>query len=48
MGLEIERKYRVINDNWKRAVEAESRLKQGYLTAESALAIRVRIDGERA
>jgi adenylate cyclase len=48
MALEIERKYLVINDNWKSAVEAETALKQGYLTAQPDLAIRVRIDGAQA
>jgi adenylate cyclase len=48
MAREIERKYRVINENWKSAVEAEATLKQGYLTAQPDLAIRVRIDGAQA
>lgn len=48
MGLEIERKYLVINDNWKSAVEGESVLKQGYLTAQPEVTVRVRIAGERA
>ncbi len=48
MGLEIERKFLVANDRWKAGVEGESRLKQGYLTAQPGLAIRVRIDGDRA
>ena len=48
MGLEIERKYRVVNDSWKSAVESESVLKQGYLVAQPEVAIRVRIDGKRA
>ncbi len=48
MGLEIERKFLVINDRWKAGVESESALKQGYLAAQPGLAIRVRIDGDRA
>jgi adenylate cyclase len=48
MALEIERKYLVINENWKSAVEAEAVLKQGYLTAQPDLTVRVRIDGEKA
>jgi adenylate cyclase len=48
MGLEIERKFLVINDGWRPFVESESRLKQGYLTALPALSIRVRIAGEQA
>ncbi len=48
MGVEIERKFLVVNDHWKRAAESESRLKQGYLAAQPGLAIRVRIDAGRA
>ncbi len=43
MAVEIERKFLVINDNWRAQVESESTLKQGYLTAEEQLSIRVRI-----
>jgi adenylate cyclase len=48
MGVEIERKFLVVNDDWKPFVESESQLKQGYLTTQSALTIRVRIAGGRA
>ena len=48
MGLEIERKFRVVNDNWKSSVESRAVLKQGYLAASEDLAIRVRIEGEQA
>lgn len=48
MAVEIERKFLVINDNWRSNVESESSLKQGYLTAEAGLAIRVRISGGKA
>jgi adenylate cyclase len=48
MGLEIERKFLVVNDDWRSCVESETGLKQGYLTAQKALTIRVRIDGDRA
>jgi adenylate cyclase len=48
MGMEIERKFLVVNDNWRSRVESESVLKQGYLTAQPTIAVRVRIDGEKA
>jgi adenylate cyclase len=48
MALEIERKYLVINENWKSAVAAETVLKQGYLAAQPDLTVRVRIDGAQA
>lgn len=43
MAVEIERKFLVINDDWKAQVEGESSLKQGYLSAEKDLSVRVRI-----
>ncbi len=48
MGLEIERKFLVVNDGWRSSVESEAVLKQGYLTAQKDLAIRVRIDGDQS
>jgi adenylate cyclase len=48
MGVEIERKFLVKNDNWRSRVESESALKQGYLVAQPALTIRVRSDGDKA
>lgn len=48
MGLEIERKYLVINDDWKSFVESEAHLKQGYLTAQRGITVRVRIVDEQA
>jgi adenylate cyclase len=43
MAVEIERKFLVASDSWKAQVESESSLKQGYLSAEEALSVRVRI-----
>ncbi|MCU7853785.1 MAG: CYTH domain-containing protein [Candidatus Thiodiazotropha sp. (ex Monitilora ramsayi)] len=48
MGLEIERKFLVINEQWKSHVESESRLKQGYLATQSNATIRVRISEKQA
>lgn len=48
MPVEIERKFLVINDSWKQQVESESTLKQGYLSAEKEISIRVRIAKGRA
>jgi len=44
MGLEIERKFLVINDNWKARVERETQIKQGYLASAQRATIRVRIE----
>lgn len=48
MGLEIERKFLVINDNWKEFAEASSHLKQGYLASAKNATIRVRIEDDIA
>jgi adenylate cyclase len=48
MGIEIERKYLVINDEWKRGNPRGHRFKQGYLTRDASCIIRVRLTGERA
>ena len=48
MAVEIERKFLVVNDSWKAKVESESSLKQGYLSADKTLSIRVRIARGRA
>jgi CYTH domain-containing protein len=46
MGLEIERKFLVLNDNWR--TDEGTILRQGYLTAEIERAVRVRTIGDKA
>lgn len=48
MGIEIERKFLVCNDNWRSAIISEQRLVQGYLIHDSRLTVRVRIQGDAA
>ncbi|MCU7904672.1 MAG: CYTH domain-containing protein [Candidatus Thiodiazotropha sp. (ex Epidulcina cf. delphinae)] len=48
MPLEIERKYLVINDNWKDSVVRQVAIKQGYLATTPKVGIRVRLAGEEA
>ncbi|PQJ94960.1 CYTH domain-containing protein [Chromatium okenii] len=48
MGIEIERKFLVCNDNWRSAVISEQRLVQGYLIHDPRLTVRVRIQGDAA
>lgn len=48
MGKEIERKFLVMNESWRNAVQDESRYEQGYLAVTDQCAVRVRIDDERA
>lgn len=43
MGLEIERKYLVVNDSYKNLAERTHRIVQGYLCREPERTVRVRI-----
>lgn len=45
MALEIERKFRVIGDGWKKQVVRVRHIRQAYLASHSRTSIRVRIDG---
>lgn len=47
MGVEIERKFLLAGDGW-RALGTPVLLRQGYLSADPARVVRVRIEGERA
>ena len=48
MGLEIERKFLVRGEGWRKAVRDSMRIRQGYLNEERRCSVRVRIGGERA
>lgn len=55
MGIEIERKFLVAGDGWRRAAHKSTRMAQGYLNDAQAVAagreqcsVRVRIAGEQA
>ncbi|MCI0655417.1 MAG: CYTH domain-containing protein [Methylococcaceae bacterium] len=47
MGIEIERKFLVRDDGWRRAVIKSSRMRQGYLSQSGNASVRVRSDAER-
>jgi len=47
MALEIERKFLVKNDSWKKYADPGTRMTQGYIASEKAT-IRIRIAGEEA
>lgn len=47
MGIEIERKFLLANDDWRRQATAHESFAQGYLNATGKASIRVRIEGER-
>lgn len=47
MGVEIERKFLVDDDQWRKAIEKTYVIRQGYLSTEADRTIRVRIKGSR-
>ena len=47
MGVEIERKFLVINNDWKRH-GTPTFLRQGYICSDPGRIVRVRIDGQNA
>ncbi len=48
MSLEIERKFLVISDDFKKQAVKETPIKQAYLSAEENLVVRVRIQNNKA
>lgn len=48
MGIEIERKFLVRGDGWRRQASAQTRFSQGYLSRDPARTVRVRMAGEQA
>ena len=48
MPIEIERKFLLIDENWRLKADAGISMRQGYLSNNSKSSIRVRISGEQA
>jgi len=48
MGVEIERKFLVSNDEWRLRADAGEHYRQGYLSHDPLRSVRVRIAGEKA
>ncbi len=48
MATEIERKFLLRNDDWRRQADAGTPFKQGYLAGSDRASVRVRIEGEQA
>ena len=48
MGVEIERKFLVVGDDWRSAVSSSTRIVQGYLASTPEVTVRVRVRAERA
>lgn len=47
MSIEIERKFRVISSEWMQLVSRSRGIRQGYLTKNGRISIRIRIDDNR-
>jgi len=48
MALEIERKFLLRNDDWRRDADAGRQFRQGYLIGARQASVRVRLEGDRA
>ncbi|WP_455374696.1 CYTH domain-containing protein [Kaarinaea lacus] len=48
MATEIERKFLVVNDSWRKQVARQKAIKQGYFGPPNKASIRIRIDGDSA
>jgi adenylate cyclase len=48
VGTEIERKFLVTSDGWRREVQRRARFRQGYLANNEHCSIRVRLAGDEA
>lgn len=48
MATEIERKFLVINENWRNQATKSKSIKQGYFGPPNKASIRIRIDGDSA
>lgn len=48
MGLEIERKFLITNDDWRSQAYRHEQFAQGYLNGADRASVRIRIEGEQA
>lgn len=48
MGIEIERKFLLISDEWREHVADREAIRQGYLSRDAQSAVRIRITGDQA
>jgi adenylate cyclase len=48
MGMEIEKKFLLANDNWRKEVQKSIQFRQGYLVGSKKSSVRVRIEGEQS
>ena len=47
MAVEIEHKFLVRDERWRREVERSVRMRQGYLTSDARYSVRVRVAGDQ-
>src|SRR5579864_3649697 len=45
MAIEIERKFRLLNESWREQIESSTLLRQGYLANTARASVRVRLAG---
>ena len=48
MAIEIERKFLLNDESWRKSADAGTRFRQGYLIGAERASVRVRIEGDRA
>lgn len=47
MGIEVERKFLVVDDSWRESATSATRIVQGYLAQTDQATVRVRVKGEK-
>ncbi len=48
MAIEIERKYLLANENWRKNADAGMPMMQGYMSSNDKSSVRIRVNGETA
>ncbi len=48
MGIEIEKKFLLKNDDWKKESDEGEQFRQGYMSGSNRSSIRIRVAGDRA
>jgi len=48
MAVEIEHKFLLANDDWRKYIDRSVKYRQGYLSSQPTSSIRIRIDGKQA
>lgn len=48
MPIEIERKFLLNNQDWRKAVSCSTRIRQGYMGEVDKASVRIRVQGEKA